>query len=459
MRKVLIIEDNDVALSLVRAGLRNDPGWEIMFATDGERGLALALQHLSTLDAVVLDLYLPKLDGHIVLDRIRAAAPTLPIVVVSADPTALAEMQQRGATITLPKPVSGEKYAQILHALIPRQDQAVAIASTAYEPSFDRRPVPRMHLLDLDLSLIQNHINKATESRRYDGPAGWQEFLLVNGGAVEEGETLRPTIAGALVFAQRPERWLIASGVDVAEFTGQSPDSRKVRFQQPIRGNIFSVIERTVDLLWARIDHVSPLDPVHGVSRIQEDAYPQIVLRELTVNALCHRDWSQEGSVVRIQLFPNRIEWISPGGLPPGVTVQKLREAQLARNPALAQLLYQAGVIERFGLGIDSVLDALQSAGHPSPEMEDQGMAFLVRAFGIPVGHNDASTTTAPRLTKEQQRILTFLANNIEHKASDIAQEVGYSVSSAHRDLKFLIGLGLVIGSGEARARRYRRGE
>jgi ATP-dependent DNA helicase RecG len=328
--------------------------------------------------------------------------------------------------------------------------------------SFDSQPVQRMAVRDLDNESIQRHIREAVKRQRYAGPTDWQEFLLEQGGAVQDNHHLRPTVAGALAFAPRPERWLVASGIDVAEFSGSKPLSTNIRFQQPIRGNIFAVIERTVDLLWARIDHASTLDPEHGVTQVQTDAYPRVVLRELTVNALCHRDWSVEGSIIRIQIFPDRIEWISPGGLPPGIRVSELRDRQFSRNPMLAQFLYQAGVIERFGLGLDTVFDALQAADHPPPDLIDQGHTFIVRVFAKPVQYGAEAkrpNTTPVALTRRQEQILALLSDSEDHTTAELAQSIDESTWTVQRELNTLIECKLVISIGQARARRYRRAD
>jgi ATP-dependent DNA helicase RecG len=62
--------------------------------------------------------------------------------------------------------------------------------------------------------------------------------------------------------------------------------------------------------------------------------YPAAVIRELIVNLLAHRDYANGLSSARVQLFSNRIEWVSPGGLPPGVTVENILTSQASRNPA-----------------------------------------------------------------------------------------------------------------------------
>lgn len=464
MPKVLIIEDDDITLNLIRAALRQDPAWELLFATNGERGLELALQQQHTLSAVILDVFLPKLDGRVITERLHAVAPNLPIIAISSDATTLPEMLARGCTHTFAKPISGTRLAELLRSIVavPNASSIAGQRSVIDEQrATDRVPVPGMQLLDLDLNKVRQHIAVATERRGYDGATEPIEFLLEHGGVSADDDTMRPTVAGALAFSPRPERWIVASGLDMAEFSSGHSYSTNIRFQQQVRGNVFTVIERTVDLLWARIDHAYQLDGVRGVEQFTTHAYPRVVLRELTVNALCHRDWSYEGSIARIQVFPNRIEWISPGGLPPGVTVTALRDTQVARNPALAQFLYEAGVIERFGLGMDTVLDTLHAEGHPPPEMLDLGHAFIVRVFAKPLPDPQAAVSNAApertSLTERQRRLLNVLADDDERSSAELAQAIGEPIWTVQRDLNALIGEKKVVAVGNTRSRRYRR--
>jgi hypothetical protein len=57
------------------------------------------------------------------------------------------------------------------------------------------------------------------------------------------------------MFAHEPERWVSASGTDIAQFTGSTPRSTGLRFMEQVRGQFPIVIDRTVQLLWARSEH------------------------------------------------------------------------------------------------------------------------------------------------------------------------------------------------------------
>jgi ATP-dependent DNA helicase RecG len=166
-----------------------------------------------------------------------------------------------------------------------------------YAQPTDRQPVPGARFDDLDLNLIQRHIAVAKERGRYNGPVEPVEYLRLHHGIVDLDGVHVPTITGVLLFASAPERFLSASGIDIAQFTGPTPRSTGLRFMEQVRWPLLGAIDRTVQILWIRSEHGYRIE---GAQRVEEHAYPEVVLRELTVNALCHRDWSQNGSRVRI---------------------------------------------------------------------------------------------------------------------------------------------------------------
>src|SRR5215210_5022207 len=257
----------------------------------------------------------------------------------------------------------------------------------------DRQPVPGARFADLDLNLIQRHIAVAKERGRYDGPVEPVDYLRLHHGIVDIDGLPVPTVTGILVFASAPERFLSASGIDIAQFTGPTPRSTGLRFMEQVRGPLLGAIDRTVQVLWIRSEHGYRLE---GAQRIDEHAYPEVVLRELTVNALCHRDWSQNGSRVRIQMMPTCIEWISPGGLPEGVTIENLLEAQFSRNPTIVNIMFQAHYIEGLGLGFDSVYTALQESGVEPPQIRNSAHAFSIRVAARPLGTSRLSPEPTP---------------------------------------------------------------
>ncbi len=314
----------------------------------------------------------------------------------------------------------------------------------------DRHPVPGARLADLDLNQVQQHITVAKERGRYNGPVEPVEYLRLYHGVVDVDGTPIPSVAGILVFASAPERFLSASGIDIAQFSGPAPRSTDLRFMEQIRGPLFKVNDRTVQILWVRAEHGYRID---GAQRIEEHAYPEVVLRELTVNALCHRDWGQEGSRVRIQMLPKQIEWVSPGTLPPGVTITNLRTAQVSRNRALAQLLFHAGYVEEFGIGIDTVFDTLRDANHEPPWIQDDGHFFTFRVTGKIIVPN-AAPRSLP-VSKRQASILAIIEAQGALTISELLAVLSIPRRTLQYDLHQLVSKGHLRTSGATNNCRY----
>jgi ATP-dependent DNA helicase RecG len=320
----------------------------------------------------------------------------------------------------------------------------------------ERQPVPGARVSDLNLNAVRDHIDIAVKRRGYIGPTDPEAYLVEHGCLVyDANETLAPSLAGIVAFAREPHHWVSVCGIDVAEFNGPRPNTTDLLLSRQLRGDLFTIIDRTVDLLWARINHRTHIT---GTERIEEHAYPLVVLRELTVNAVVHRDWSYVGSYIRIQIFPDRIEWISPGGFPgrmprSGLTLETLLNAQVSRNPAIAQILYHAGRVESFGMGIDTVIDALQDMGARTPEVYDNGDIFLFRVWGQMLNDDTARTIT---MTPRQRRIVAEITARGACTTAELQMVLNENVRTIQRELRELVTAGIIIAEGSTSNRRYR---
>jgi predicted HTH transcriptional regulator len=315
----------------------------------------------------------------------------------------------------------------------------------------DTQPIAGVQLDDLDMTLVQRHIATAQNQGRYSGPLEPLMYLQRHHCVVDVGGTLVPTLAGVIAFSPEPERWLPASGIDVAEFSSSTPRTTNLSFIEQIRGPISAVMDRTAQILWDRSEHGYRFE---GTQRIEEHAYPRIVLRELTVNALCHRDWSNPGSRVRIQIFPKYTEWISPGGLPEGVTIDNLLEAQYSRNPTIVAIMFQAHYIEGLGLGFDSVYSVLQETGVEPPQIRNTAHAFTIRVMAKPLGSNNTDLEPIP--IDHKQTIRMLIAQRGELTISDLETLLGIQRRTIQRILQALVQQGAIEVVGATNNRRYR---
>lgn len=313
---------------------------------------------------------------------------------------------------------------------------------------FDRQVVPDSQVDDLDLALVARTIAAAQNIGRDIEATEPVAYLERYHGVLRDGDTLRPTVAGIVAFAREPDRWLTGSGIDLAFFESNqaSPLSSRVR---QVRGPIFTVIDATVTLLR---DHctTSRLDGARLVSVLDT---PQIVLRELSTNATVHRDLAVYGSQVRIQVYPTVIEWSSPGGLPANITIDTLLTAQFARNPTLAQFLFHGGYIERFGMGLDAVIEALRIGHLGDPEFYDDRHSFRVR-----VRRAASLQPSAPDMRTPDGRhaaILDLFTRRRVWQQREMLENLSLPRSTLQRDLTELVRTGRLLALGATKNRVY----
>ncbi len=122
------------------------------------------------------------------------------------------------------------------------------------------------------------------------------------------------------------------------------------------------------DKLWGRVaqrnDRQSYQD---GLFRTEIPTFDEAVIREAVLNAVCHRDYRLGGSVF-VRQFARRLEVVSPGGFPPGITPENILDEQNPRNRRLAEALGRCGLIERSGQGMNLMFERSVRQSKPLPD-------------------------------------------------------------------------------------------
>lgn len=126
-----------------------------------------------------------------------------------------------------------------------------------------------------------------------------------------------------------------------------------------------------LDAIWQEIpDFRESYEVPEGMFRHSVPAYDEKVVRELLVNALVHRPYTQQGDLY-LNLHPERLEVVNPGRLPLGVTPRNILHASRRRNEGLARIFHDLKLMEREGSGFDLMYDRLLSQGRPAPLIEE----------------------------------------------------------------------------------------
>ncbi|MEI7538246.1 MAG: ATP-binding protein [Comamonadaceae bacterium] len=316
------------------------------------------------------------------------------------------------------------------------------------------QPVTAATFSDLNENLVREHITTAVRRRAYQDSTDPHTYLQQHRCLIETEEQIVPTVLGILTFARDPNLWLPHAGIDVVQFDSMLPNSTKMLLSRQVRGDVVSLIDQAAELLWARTEHRINL---HGTRRIEVDAYPLVVLRELTANAVLHRDWGITGSRIRIQMFPDRIEWISPGGFPgrrKKISFETLLNEHQLRNHHLAQMLYLSERLEAFGLGYDSVAEAMRDAPR-TPVVTSTPEWFTISVWGKDLAGGVRLAPTI-EISERQKIILTLLADPTTQTAQALAHVLEETPRTIQRDLRTLLDERMITAEGNTRNRRYR---
>lgn len=177
------------------------------------------------------------------------------------------------------------------------------------------------------------------------------------------------TVTGALFFASNVEKLLPQSGIQLFRFGGQD-NTGDILDQKESSATIQDAIE-------AAIKFVQFNSAVRGVfnngdlRRTDVPEYDSFVIREFVANAFCHRDWSIFGQKIRLSMFDDRLELFSPGPLPNTLTLENaLAGVSFYRNPNIAQLCRDYGLVEKAGRGLQKIVAICRRLGLPQPQFQ-----------------------------------------------------------------------------------------
>lgn len=188
-----------------------------------------------------------------------------------------------------------------------------------------------------------------------------------------------------------------------------------------------------------------------GLERIEKQDYPDEALREALLNALVHRDYSFSGSII-INVNDNRMEFISIGGLLPGLSTEDIRIGiSQPRNKNLAEVFHRLRLIESYGTGIRRIFKLYENCpAQPTIEVTPNGFKIILPNMNSVSAAVSEKTT---KITPQMQKVLSYIKEHgqiTEKEISallDLKKTRSFTLAKQMRD----IGLIRVIGRGEGK--------
>ena len=206
--------------------------------------------------------------------------------------------------------------------------------------------------------------------------------------------------------------------------------------------SLLDVYEKSIDVFRDYYQY----EVIQGADRKKMEKIPEAAFREAIANALIHRVWDVE-SQIRVLMFDDRIEVISPGGLPSGITEKEYLDGKISvlRNRNLANVFYRLGFVEIFGTGVTRIKQ-LYEEGLIKPDFEVSENTIKIV---LPVYEQNLN------LTEDEKIIYKILSKTMLKSISEIAPYVPFGKSKTTQLLKDMGQKGVVIVEGRGRGTKY----
>lgn len=347
--------------------------------------------------------------------------------------------------------------------------------------SLDQVQCLGLSVIDEDIAALCASLTKTAKDNAEDPTkirTVTEKHLLQWGVLCEQDGTLAPTNAYAILTGNEAVRSVVQCGVfkgttkavfvDRREFTGTPQELIEESYQYVLR-NIH---------MGARF---------RGVYRQDVYEIPPDAIRELIVNAIVHRSYIDHSSI-QIAIYDDRLEITSPGRLPMGQTIERMKQGySKIRNEALAAAFEYMGYIEHWGSGILRVMQQVRDAGLPEPEFlgGDTDLRINIYRAGMAVSSENEAVRESARTNTDEcaqvresarfgtdecaqvrdnvvgessqtKRIMELLSDGEMVSREQVEKALGVKKRRAQILLNELIEKNLVVRVGESRQTRYK---
>lgn len=224
----------------------------------------------------------------------------------------------------------------------------------------------------------------------------------------------------------------------------EGTDKTRFKTRREFYGSVFKQLENVYE-------YISLINNVHadfiGLERVEHFDYPEYAIREALLNAIVHRDYDYSGSII-INIFDDRIEFVSIGGLVKGITLADiLHGVSQSRNMVLANIFYRLKLVESYGTGIQRIMQSY--SGNSSPSFLTEASSFVTI-----LPNQNYSVQTISDMGAEDN-VLRLLREKKEINRKDVEELLNCSGFPARKVLKSLLNQNKIEVIGNARATRY----
>lgn len=241
---------------------------------------------------------------------------------------------------------------------------------------YDELPVPATSIDELDILYFRRFFESFYQRKIEEVNVSLNK-LLENMKVLTEMEgKLVFTVGGYLLFGINPQKHFSFCKITMAKFEGNEVGEEFEK--KDLEGKLEEQI-KDIDTVFNL--YLKTKVKIKGFENERKFEIPKEVLREAVVNAVAHRDYHIP-SQIRILIFDNRIEIISPGKLPNTVTLENIRlGVHSERNPLIVSYLAKMGYMTQIGTGIIRMIRLSKEHTGKEPDFEERDHEFRVKIW------------------------------------------------------------------------------
>ncbi|MAF99316.1 MAG: transcriptional regulator [Nanoarchaeota archaeon] len=294
-------------------------------------------------------------------------------------------------------------------------------------------------------------------------PVADKEKLLQNQALMKDGLIRN---VGILLFCKEIAKFFPNASIMCVLFRGT--DKAKILDSREFREDLYSNYDNAFEYLNAKLNTEYI---IKGGPREEKLELPEDALREAILNAIAHRDYFSPSNI-QINIFKDRVEVVSPGGLVSGMAYSDLGKISMPRNILLFGLMQRMDLIEKAGTGIIRMKKAMETYLLPEPKIDVNKNWFSITfqrpdlqemtiqerlEGGLKSGlKGGLKRWSEKNLSERQLKILEILTENPKISKNKLAQELSINPSAVQKHLETLKKLGLIKREGSVRGGYWR---
>ena len=275
-----------------------------------------------------------------------------------------------------------------------------------------------------------------------------EEKLLNLGLIKKEGNDLKATRGLGIILGIYEN-----TNINCARFKGKTMDI--FLDKKEFTGNLFEKIEN-IQMFFE--NHLNLSSKFENFQRKDILEIPMLALREGIINAIVHRDYSNQGRDIKIGIYDDVVEIVSPGGLPSTLTIEQIYSGRSEiRNRVLARIFKEFNFIEKWGSGINRMINLCKNANLKAPEIKETGDS-VVLIFYRAVPDSAGSMPDSAKLNNlSETEKKVFILINDKTTRREIQEKLSFSERTIRKTLNTLQEKGLIEKLGKGPATYYKK--